>query len=43
MKAAAQVVPEFGIATECGLGRRASATLAELLKLHGRVARLQFP
>lgn len=34
MAAAARAVPRFGIATECGLGRRPSATVPALLQLH---------
>ena len=29
----------FGIATECGFGRRDPETVVELLKIHGEVAR----
>jgi hypothetical protein len=36
--AAARVVPRFGIATECGLGRRDPATIDELLALHAALA-----
>ena len=36
--AAERVVPAFGIATECGLGRRDPGTIADLLKLHAAVA-----
>lgn len=32
--AAARVVPNFGIAAECGLGRRDPATIRDFLKLH---------
>lgn len=32
--AAQRVVPRFGVATECGLGRRPSASVARLLLLH---------
>jgi hypothetical protein len=39
MAAAAKVVPAFGISTECGLGRRPSATVPEVLELHACVAR----
>ncbi|MGW5388301.1 hypothetical protein [Nocardia sp. NPDC003963] len=38
IKAAAGFVPEFGIATECGLGRRPAAQIPELLDLHARLA-----
>jgi methionine synthase II (cobalamin-independent) len=37
--AASKVVPAFGISTECGLGRRPSETVPELLELHAAVAR----
>jgi len=33
-------VPEFGAATECGLGRRDAATIPELLQLHAEVTDL---
>lgn len=36
--AAERVVPDFGIATECGFGRRPPATIPELLRLHRAVA-----
>ena len=39
MAAASKVVPAFGISTECGLGRRPSETVPDLLALHARVAR----
>jgi hypothetical protein len=39
IKVARQVVPEFGIATECGLGRRDPATIGDLLKVHAAAAR----
>lgn len=35
--AAAAVVPTFGIATECGLGRRSPETVMPLLRLHADV------
>jgi hypothetical protein len=35
---ARKVVPEFGIAAECGFGRRPPETIPELLQLHRRVA-----
>jgi hypothetical protein len=40
IESAAGMLPWFGIATECGLGRRAPETLPGLLELHARVARL---
>jgi len=36
--AAGRVVADFGIATECGLGRRPPATIPDLLRLHAEVA-----
>jgi hypothetical protein len=36
--AAKRTVQDFGIATECGLGRRASTTIPDLLRLHAEVA-----
>src|SRR5262249_41465902 len=41
IEAAEKYVPEFGISTECGLGRRDPATLPELLKIHAEVADLK--
>jgi len=38
MKTALQVVPGFGVATECGLGRRPPETIPDLLRLHAQVA-----
>jgi hypothetical protein len=35
---ARQVVGEFGVATECGWGRRDRATVPDLLRLHAEVA-----
>jgi hypothetical protein len=35
---ASRTVQDFGIATECGLGRRAPATIPDLLRLHAEVA-----
>jgi hypothetical protein len=35
---ARQVVTEFGVATECGLGRRPPETVPTLLRIHTRVA-----
>jgi hypothetical protein len=37
--AAKRVVSDFGVATECGFGRRPPQTIPDLLRLHGRVAR----
>ncbi|MGH7842942.1 MAG: hypothetical protein ACREQT_15680 [Candidatus Binataceae bacterium] len=36
--AAAGAIGDFGIATECGLGRRPPATIAELFRLHAAIA-----
>jgi hypothetical protein len=36
--AAEKYVQEFGIATECGLGRRDPTTLPALLRIHAEVA-----
>lgn len=38
--AAREVVADFGVATECGLGRRPAETLHDLFKLHREVAAL---
>jgi hypothetical protein len=38
IKAAAEFLPEFGIATECGMGRRPAGQIPELLDLHARLA-----
>jgi len=38
VEAAQRVVPEFGIATECGFGRRPPETVAPLMKIHAEVA-----
>ncbi len=38
ISAARRAVPHFGIATECGFGRRPPETVAPLLELHERVA-----
>jgi hypothetical protein len=35
---AERVVRDFGIATECGLGRRPPETLPQLLQIHAEVA-----
>jgi hypothetical protein len=40
MAAAAKFVTEFGIATECGLGRRPPETLPQLLRIHAEAADL---
>ncbi len=36
--AAQQVVSDFGVATECGMGRRSEETIPDLLHLHSSVA-----
>ena len=36
--AAEKVVSGFGIGTECGFGRRAESTIADLLRIHAEVA-----
>jgi hypothetical protein len=38
LQAAERVVPDFGIATECGFGRRPPETIPELLRIHAAVA-----
>lgn len=38
IRAARSVVTEFGVATECGLGRRPSETIPGLLALHAAIA-----
>jgi SAM-dependent methyltransferase len=38
IQAARRFVPEFGVATECGWGRRAPQTVAALLEVHKRVS-----
>jgi hypothetical protein len=35
---ARQVVPKFGVATECGMGRRPPETIPQLLEIHAQVA-----
>jgi hypothetical protein len=40
MRAAASVLPRFGIGTECGFGRRPPETVARLLRLHAEAAAL---
>jgi hypothetical protein len=42
MKTAGRYVGEFGVATECGLGRRKPETIMPLLKLHAQIAELSF-
>jgi hypothetical protein len=39
--AAAKVIPDFGIATECGMGRRDPKTMSELLRVHADIADLE--
>ena len=38
IKAAQRVIADFGVATECGFGRRPSETIPELLHIHSKVA-----
>ena len=38
IKAAQQFVSDFGVATECGFGRRPPDTIPELLRIHSQVA-----
>jgi hypothetical protein len=38
IKAAQTAVGTFGVATECGMGRRLPATIPDLLNLHAQVA-----
>lgn len=38
MKTARRFVPRFGVATECGLGRRPPETIPGLLRVHARAA-----
>ena len=38
METASKYVEKFGIATECGLGRRNPTTIPELLRLHAKLA-----
>ena len=38
IKAAQQYVADFGVATECGFGRRPPDTIPELLRIHSQVA-----
>jgi hypothetical protein len=38
MATAERVVPDFGIATECGFGRRPAETISELLEFHAEIA-----
>jgi len=40
LEAARQFVSDFGIATECGFGRRDPATIPALLRIHAEAARL---
>ncbi len=38
IEAAQRVVQDFGVATECGFGRRSPETIAELLRIHAEVS-----
>ncbi|HLF77790.1 MAG TPA: hypothetical protein VJB57_09905 [Dehalococcoidia bacterium] len=40
MQAASKVVQDYGIATECGMGRRPSETIMDLLRIHQQAAEL---
>jgi hypothetical protein len=40
LSAATKALPQFGIATECGFGRRPPDTVADLLALHRTVSEL---
>jgi hypothetical protein len=39
MATASRVRPDFGIAAECGFGRRAPETVRRLLEIHADAAR----
>ena len=39
IKAAMTVIEDFGVATECGFGRRPAETIPELMEIHAAVAR----
>ena len=36
--AARSIVTDFGVATECGLGRRPAETISPLLEIHANVS-----
>jgi methionine synthase II (cobalamin-independent) len=38
IETAQKFVPDFGVATECGLGRRPAETIPDLLRVHAEVA-----
>lgn len=38
IEAARRAVPSFGVATECGLGRRPAETIPDVLRIHAEVA-----
>jgi hypothetical protein len=40
LRTAKQFIPRFGVATECGWGRRPPETIPELSKLHRAVVEL---
>lgn len=40
IRAAAKVVDDFGIGTECGLGRRSAETIVPLLRMHREAAEM---
>ena len=41
IEAAQQVISDFGVATECGFGRRAEETIPDLMRLHAKMANPQ--
>jgi hypothetical protein len=43
LKAAKEVIADFGLATECGFGRRPPETILALLELHREVAQTAIP
>ena len=43
MDVASAVYPDFGIATECGLGRRVGQDIPALLRIHAQAADLPLP
>ncbi len=38
IEAAQRAIADFGVATECGMGRRPPETIPDLLKIHAQVA-----
>ena len=43
IKAAQRAISDFGIATECGMGRRPPETIPDLLRIHAEVAGADAP